>query len=114
VVSLFLIRGAAVLLAGMYAMRTTYAPMAGKIEPLTFLAATIFVFCLFIFHRVPQNIDWWAYLVIGGSIVGCIVNLIFFKAAPSQSVEGVISAVSTFCWVVVGASLAFSLYSSKG
>jgi dolichyl-phosphate-mannose--protein O-mannosyl transferase len=107
--SLFAIRAAAVLLAGMYAMRTAYGPMEGKLPPLTFLAATIFLFCIFIFHRVPNSHGWWAYVVMIGSVVGCGVNIVFFRAGPAMSMDGIISLVSAICWVVIGVVLGLSL-----
>jgi hypothetical protein len=111
-ISLFTIRAAAVLLAGMYAMRMAHGPIEGKLVPLTFLAATIFIFCVVIFHRVPQNLGWWAYLVLFGSIVGCFVNIMFFRAGPAMSIDGVISFVSAICWVALGGALGLSLFAS--
>jgi hypothetical protein len=110
--SLFTIRVAAVLLAGMYAMRTAYGPMEGKLSPLTFLAATILLFCIFIFHRVPQSLGWWAYVVLVGSVVGCGVNIMFLRAGPAFSMDGVISFVSAMCWVVIAVMLGWSLLSN--
>jgi dolichyl-phosphate-mannose--protein O-mannosyl transferase len=112
--SLFSIRAAAVLLAGMYAMRTAYGPMEGKLPPLTFLAATIFLFCIFIFHRVPNSLGWWAYVVLIGSVVGCGVNVVFFRAGPALSMDGIISFFSAICWVVVGVVLGLSLIGNSG
>jgi dolichyl-phosphate-mannose--protein O-mannosyl transferase len=111
--SLFTIRVAAVLLAGMYAMRTAYGPMEGKLPPLTFLAATIFLFCVFIFHRVPQSLGWWAYVVLAGSVVGCGVNIMFFRAAPAMAMDGVISFASAICWIVIVVVLGWSLLSNS-
>jgi hypothetical protein len=111
--SLFTIRAAAVILAGMYAMRSTYGPIEGKFPPLTFLAATIFIFCVVIFHRVPQSFGLWAYVVLGGCVVGFGVNILFLRAAPLISTEGMISLFSVACWVILGTSLGWSLLASK-
>jgi hypothetical protein len=112
-ISLFTIRLAAVLLAGMYAMRVAYGPMEGKIQPLTFLALAIFLFCVVIFHRIPESVGWWAYVVLVGSVVGCVVNVIFFREGPALSMDGVISLASAVCWVVLGGVLAWTLFAAS-
>jgi energy-coupling factor transporter transmembrane protein EcfT len=94
-----IIRIAAIILAGMYAVRTGYAPMEGRIEPLTVLPFLILVLCVVIFHRPPVNHDWWTY-------VAMVLNLLFMRHAPSGNIDYFISLASVIGWAVMGVSLA--------
>jgi hypothetical protein len=107
--TMIVIRIMAVVLAGMYAMRTAYAPMEGRIAPLTFLALAVLIFCIFVFHRTPTGVGWWAYTVIAGSFIGCGVNVMFMRMGPAGTVDYVISVVSAVCWAVIAVVLAFSV-----
>jgi lipoprotein signal peptidase len=108
--AIVIIRIMAVALAGMYAMRTAYSPMEGRISPLTFLALAVLIFCIFIFHRVPTNTGWWAYAVLAGSAIGCGVNIVFMRLAPTGTIDHVISVTSAVCWAIIVVVLAFNIF----
>jgi hypothetical protein len=108
--TMILIRVMAVALAGMYAMRAAYAPMEGRIAPLTFLALAVLVFCIFIFHHTPTGTGWWAYTVLAGSVIGCGVNVMFMRMGPAGTVDYAISVVSALCWAIIAAVLALNVF----
>jgi hypothetical protein len=110
--TMILIRVMAVALAGMYAMRAAYAPMEGRIAPLTFLALAVLVFCIFIFHRTPAGAGWWAYTVLAGSITGCGVNVMFMRMGPAGTVDYVISVVSILCWAIIAFLVTLNIFNA--
>jgi hypothetical protein len=111
--SLILIRSMAVVLAGMYAIRTGYAPMEGRIEPLTFLPLLILVLCVVIFHRPPLHPSLWTYTVLVLCVVGFGVNLFFMRLSAAGDVDYYISILSAGAWALTGATIALVLVGSR-
>jgi hypothetical protein len=112
-ISLIVIRSMAIVLAGMYAIRTGYAPMEGRIEPLTFLPLVILMLCVVIFHRPPLHPSIWSYTVLALCIVGFVVNLLFMRLAAAGDVDYYISILSAGAWAVTGAAVTSVLFSAR-
>lgn len=111
--SIIVIRVMAIALAGMYAMRTAHAPMEGRIQPLTFVALAVLIFCVFIFHRVPTAAGWWTYTVLAGSVVACGVNVVLMRLYPAGTVDYVISIASALCWAILAIVLVFNIFGAS-
>jgi hypothetical protein len=112
-ISLIIIRSVAVVLAGMYAMRTAHAPMVGRVEPLTFLPLAVLVLCIFIFHRTPNGEDWWTYTVLAFGLIGFGVNILFMRIEPVGSVDHVISILSAVGWASIAVVLALTTFGTS-
>jgi TRAP-type uncharacterized transport system fused permease subunit len=112
-ISLIVIRSMAVVLAGMYAMRTGYAPMEGRVEPLTFLPLLILVLCVVIFHRPPTEAGLWSTIVLALCAIGFGVNLVFMRLAPKGAVDYYISILSAGAWAVIGVAVCAVLVGAR-
>jgi hypothetical protein len=103
-----IVKIALVMLAGIYAMRTSNALFhPAALSPMWFVAAFAFVMSLVLFHRPPIVQGWWQYSVIGLCAFGVVANGILFfapDAAHSDPINLAFSAASIIGWALVAAS----------
>jgi hypothetical protein len=108
---------ALVLMAGIYAVRTTYPLLGGEtFSPLTVLAGLVFLLTLALFHKLPKANGKILYIVVMLCIGGMVVNgLLLFAPGGAQAglIKTLFSATCVVGWGVVAVAAALKIYGSK-
>jgi hypothetical protein len=94
-----------VIMAGIYAIRSTYTILGSKeFEPLSILAAIVFCLTVFLFYRLTKLSIRFLYTVMGLCVVGLAVNSMLLFSAYKNHDNPIEAAFSGFCmfgWLVV-------------
>jgi RsiW-degrading membrane proteinase PrsW (M82 family) len=110
----FLTQASLVLMAGIYAIRSTYTTLGGEaFSPLSLLAALVFALVFFLFYRLNRVNGKRLYVVIGLCIVGMAVNgvLLFAPGASHANLtNSMFSATCVLGWGIVAAFSMQKLY----
>jgi xanthine/uracil permease len=101
-------KAAIIILAGIYAMRTSSILFRDEsFSPLWFVALFAFVMSLVLFYRPPSVQGWWQYTVIGLCLVGIAANAMLYLAPDAEHNDPVnlaFSALSVIGWGIVALS----------
>jgi hypothetical protein len=101
---------ALVMLAGIYAMRSTSIFFHPEpFEPLMIVAALAFLLSVFLFYRPPTAPGWWQFTVIGLCVAGVLANgFLYFApdASHASPTQLAFSACSVAGWLIVALSAA--------
>jgi hypothetical protein len=94
-----------VILAGVYAMRsTTVLFHPSTFNPMSLVAVFAFVMSFVIFQKMPTGPGLWAYSLIGFSLMGVFANsMLYFRpdALHAGTTNMTFSAVSIVGWAIV-------------
>jgi hypothetical protein len=106
-----------VVLIGIYFIRSTWFLFSREmLSPLTPVAAIVMVICLCAFHKLPAAAGAWFFVVVATCVLGAIANgLLLFATAPTYSnpVNHAFSLISMVSFILLGASLLWSVYGSS-
>jgi hypothetical protein len=106
----FVTQSVIVILVGIYAIRATYSLLGHEnFQPLSLLAAAVFLLVTLFFHRLKMASGLWLYAALVLSAIGLLVNaVLLFSAGREQRdlTHDVFSAICIAGWAIVGVSCA--------